>query len=455
NLLRTSLQQIAANPTHLPELEEEGKLLDSLARGEVGTVSTAATTLSTDELAVIADRSATLRVNFAKLDELLNLVGELVMHRTSLDTLERRLRAKRVERELLADFKETNQFIADSASRLREAIMKVRMLPIRLVFERFRRLVRDLSQSHQKEVRLRFEGEETEIDKTVIDEIGEPLLHLIRNAIDHGMESPEERRLLGKPAAGTLLLRASHENSQIIIQVTDDGCGMEPERLRQSAVKKGILTEEQARALTDQEALQIIFMAGFSTRSVVTETSGRGIGLDVVKKRVISLNGMLEIDSRLGEGTTFTIKLPLTLAIITALMVEVRGRTFAIPITTVQESVKVPVEEIHRVEDGEVLQLRDRIIPVFRLSSFFGLDGEDDQELAYVVIVGSNDRMGGIVVDRLRGQQEVVIKPMDDYLGDLPGISGGSVLGDGSIALILDIAAFIGRKVRGGVYGKG
>jgi two-component system chemotaxis sensor kinase CheA len=396
----------------------------------------------------ITQKSNTLKVNFGKLDELLNLVGELVIHRTTLVNLEKRLRERVTDRELLDAFNESSQLIGKSSTELREAIMKTRMLPVKTVFQRFQRLVRDLSHRHGKDVRLHFEGEETELDKTVIDEIGEPLLHLIRNAIDHGIEAPAERRSLGKTPTGNLTLRSRHESNHIVIAVEDDGRGMAADKIRGAAAAKGLLDEEGAAALAESEALQLVFLPGFSTSNEVTETSGRGIGLDVVKKIVNTFNGIIDIDSREGVGTTFTIKLPLTLAIITALMVEVGGETYAIPLSGVLESIRIDAAQLHDVGNGEMIKLRDRLLPLHRLDRFFGQAAAGARDQEYVVVVGSGEKRGGLVVDRLIGQQEIVIKGLDDYLGDLPGISGGTVLGDGRISLIVDIGSILGTTQR-------
>jgi len=395
------------------------------------------------DTAYITQKSTTLKVGFEKLDELLNLVGELVIHRTALNTLEKKLKEKVSDRELLDSFNEASLLIGKSSTDLREAIMKARMLPIKSVFQRFQRLVRDHSHKSGKQILLRFEGEETELDKTVIDEIGEPLLHLIRNAADHGIESPAERRKAGKPLPGTITLKASHESNHIVISVEDDGKGMDPDKIRNSAVAKGLIGIEEAAALTRQEVLQLLFLPGFSTSTELTETSGRGIGLDVVKKIVTSLNGMIDISGTLGEGSKFTIKLPLTLAIITALMVEVSAETFAIPLSGVLESIRINRDEIHDVNGSEVVKLRDRLLPVYRLDRFFWQKSCAERDHEYIVVVGSGEKRGGLVVDRLIGQQEIVIKALDDYLGDLPGISGGTVLGDGNISMIVDIGSIL------------
>lgn len=396
-----------------------------------------------NDTAYINQKSSTLKVSFEKLDELLNLVGELVIHRTSLNAIEKRLKETVTDRELLDDFNEASQLIGKSSTELREAIMKARMLPIKSVFQRFQRLVRDHACKSGKEIQLRFEGEETELDKTVIDEIGEPLLHLIRNSVDHGIESSAERRRAGKTSAGTITLSACHESNHIVIAVQDDGKGMDPDKIRATAVAKGLIPSEEANALSGQEVLQLLFLPGFSTSSEVTETSGRGIGLDVVKKIVTSLNGMVDISSQAGSGSTFTIKLPLTLAIITALMVEVSGETFAIPLSGVLESIRIHGGEIHDVGGNEVIKLRERLLTVHRLDRFFWQKSNARSDYEYIVVVGSGEKRGGLVVDRLIGQQEIVIKALDDYLGDLPGISGGTILGDGNISMIVDIGGVL------------
>jgi two-component system, chemotaxis family, sensor kinase CheA len=447
NALRRGLAQLSGDPAARLDFDDEQMALEVLAIPEAAGATLPLVTPAAEQagdFTYITQKSSTLKVGFEKLDELLNLMGELVIHRTLLVNLEQRLREQLTDRELLDDFSEASQLIGKSSTDLRQAIMKARMLPVKTVFQRFQRLVRDLSVSHGKEVALRFEGEETELDKTIIDEIGEPLLHLIRNAIDHGMESPLERLTQGKAQGGTLWLRARHEGNHIVIAVSDDGRGMSPEKIRKVALERGVLTADAALAMSDTEILQLVFAPGFSTSSQVTETSGRGIGLDVVKKIVASLNGVLEIDSSLGVGTTFTIKLPLTLAILTALMVEVAGETYAIPLSAVEESIQVAEADFHRVGPREMIRLRDRILPLHRLDRFFGHEAAA-REQHYVVVVANGEKRAGLVVDRLVGQQEIVIKGLDDYLGELPGISGGTVLGDGRVSLIIDAGSILGR----------
>lgn len=448
--LRAKLAKLADDPRSNLDFSDELMVLDSvffsqsLQDGELDGLDVAPKLKTKGEdLTYITQKSTTLKVSFEKLDELLNLVGELVIHRTSLSVLERRFKEKVFDRELLESFNAASLLIGKSSTELREAIMKARMLPIKSVFQRFQRLVRDHSHKSGKEILLRFEGEETELDKTVIDEIGEPLLHLIRNAADHGIEEPEERRRAGKSPGGYITLKACHESNHIVVSVEDDGRGMNPEKIRSSAIAKGLISPEEAAVLSMQEVLQLLFLPGFSTSSELTETSGRGIGLDVVKKIVTSLNGMVDISGTPGCGSRFTIKLPLTLAIITALMVEVSGETFAIPLSGVLESIRIHSDEIHDVSGCEVIKLRDRLLPIHRLEKFFWQKSSDGRDYEYIVVVGSGEKRGGLVVDRLIGQQEIVIKALDDYLGDLPGISGGTVLGDGNISMIVDIGSIL------------
>jgi len=456
--LRFNLSRLSVDPKAFLDFSDELQALDlnfisqsPLDRAAVDVEVAPKLKTKGEDLAYITHKSTTLKVGFEKLDELLNLVGELVIHRTALNALEKRLKEKVSDRELLDSFNETSLLIGKSSTDLREAIMKARMLPIKSVFQRFQRLVRDHCHKSGKEISLRFEGEETELDKTVIDEIGEPLLHLIRNAADHGIESPAERRNTGKSPAGAITLKASHESNHIVISVEDDGKGMDPDKIRDSAVAKGLIGIEEAEALSPQEVLQLLFLPGFSTSTEVTETSGRGIGLDVVKKIVTSLNGMIDISGTVDIGSRFTIKLPLTLAIITALMVEVSGETLAIPLSGVLESIRINGDEIHDVGEIEVVNLRDRLLPIHRLDRFFWQKSNAGRDHEYIVVVGSGEKRAGLVVDRLIGQQEIVIKALDDYLGELPGISGGTVLGDGSISMIVDISSILSitRQING------
>lgn len=448
--LRGCLGKLSLDPQAPLDLSAEQMLLEYLTSGQSSAGEIAPIPGKGAEYDYLGQKSDTLKVKFAKLDELLNLVGELVLQRTTLASLESRLKGVVKDRELLAALAQTSEQIGKSAADLRESIMKVRMLPAATVFRRFSRLVRDLAKEHGKEIAVSLQGEDTELDKTVIDEIGEPLLHLVRNAVDHGIETPQERVAAGKSPAGTITLGARHDKNQIVIYLCDDGRGLDPQSLRESAVAKGLLDRRKAAALSDQEALQLVFLPGFSTSRRLTETSGRGIGLDVVQKATAMFGGTIEMESEPGRGTSFSIRLPLTLAIIQALLVEVSGRALALPLSAVLESLVVSEHELHRVAEGELFRLRDRLLPVRRLDRFFGLDAPSRPGTRYLVVVGSGEKQGGLVVDRLLGQQEIVVKALDDYLGELPGISGATVLGDGTVALILDLASLLPRSGGGG-----
>jgi two-component system chemotaxis sensor kinase CheA len=448
-ILREALRKIADDGSAQPDLDDEKVSLDNVnLRGAGYRPVLEPRAGDLQDFDRVTRKSGMMKIEFEKLDEMLNLVGELVIHRTALLSLERLIREKTKDREIIAAFSESSQLLGRTADSLREAVMKARMLPVRTVFQRFRRLVRDLSLRQGKEINLIFEGDETGLDKTIIDGIGESLLHLIRNAVDHGIEGPAERRGTGKSPVATLKLKACHEGNNIVITVEDDGRGIEAEKLREAAVAKGLVSRADARALNDQEALQLIFLPGFSTRREVTDTSGRGIGLDVVKKSITSFNGIMETHSKPGAGTRFIIKLPLTLAIISALMVESAGAIFAVPLGNVLESLIVDETDIHQVAAGEIFQLRNRLVPVFRLDRFFGLRESSRGTERHMVIVGFGEKRGGLIVDSLVGQQEIVIKPLDDYLGNPAGISGGTIMGDGSISLILDVAVFLGGSTK-------
>ncbi|TAM85468.1 chemotaxis protein CheA [bacterium] len=402
--------------------------------------------------------SQTIRVDIERLDALLSLVGELVINRTRISDIAATLARS------LSDFKGTPVFgavepltkdLAESAgllarttNEIQEGIMKVRMVPIGQVFERFPRMVRDLSKARKKEVRLEIHGAETDLDKTVVDEIGEPLMHLIRNCVDHGIEEAGERLALGKPEVGTIRLNAYHEGNQIIIEVSDDGRGINLARVREKGIRQGLISESDK--LTDREIMELIFQPGFSTAEKVTDISGRGVGMDVVKKNIARLKGIFDIDSTEGAGTTFTIKLPLTLAIIQALLVRVGGELYSIPLDSVIESQRVGMSEVRTVHGNEVITLRGAVVPLLRIGEFFGLGTARDPEKVMIVIVNMQGRQVGIVVDSFQGEQEIVIKPLSDVIGRISGISGATILGNGSISLIIDVHSLVGDAYASG-----
>jgi two-component system chemotaxis sensor kinase CheA len=395
------------------------------------------------------NKSQTIRVDIERLDLLLNLVGELVINRTRISdiaaTLGRELNGKggtsNGVTSLAKDLSESSALLARTTNEIQESIMKVRMVPIGQVFDRFPRMVRDLAKARGKEIRLEIAGADTDLDKTIVDEVGEPLMHLVRNCIDHGIESPEVRVANGKPRHGTIKLNAYHEGNQVILEIADDGAGIDLARVRDKAIRNGIIDE--AARLSDREIIELIFTPGFSTADTVTDVSGRGVGMDVVKKNILRLKGIFDVDSVQGEGTTFTMKMPLTLAIIQALMVRVADELYSIPLDAVVESQRVELDDVRTVHGGEVITLRGQVVPLIRVGEFFRLDAPRDPEKVMIVIVGLQGRQVGLVVDSFQGEQEIVIKPLSDIIGRIAGISGATILGNGSISLIIDVHSLV------------
>jgi len=394
----------------------------------------------------VSARSSTVRVDFAQLDHLLNLVGELIIHRTKLHELARQASEHAVGQDDAArELMDVVQQVASASTQLQETVMDLRMLPVRHVFERFPRLVRDLSHQQGKDVELILEGEGTRVDKAIIDQIGEPLVHMIRNAIDHGIETPAERIANGKTPTGTILLAAAQESNQVVITIMDDGGGIDANQVRKKALERGLLKQDQT--LSDRDAIQLVFAQGFSTKGAVTELSGRGVGLDVVLKSIESLNGMVEVETVAGIGTKFIIQLPLTLAIISALVIEVGQRVFAIPLPSVVESIRLDPRQVHRINGRDTLRLRERLIPLLSLAELFGLPAAGALARRYAVILGRGDKRLGLVVDGLRGQQEVVIKALDPAVsGAAFAIAGATIMGDGRVVLIVDVAALFDTR---------
>jgi two-component system chemotaxis sensor kinase CheA len=375
----------------------------------------------------------------------MNLVGELVINRTRLQDIGAAHKLK--------DLNETLTRVSQISSSLQNVVMQVRMVPIEQVFDRFPRMVRDLSKKLNKKINLVVEGKETEMDRTVIDEIGDPMVHLIRNSIDHGIEMPEERMANGKPDVGTITLVARHEGNNVIIEVKDDGKGVDPSIIGRLAVERGLFTQEQISKMPPEEIIKIIFLPGFSTAKEVSDLSGRGVGMDAVKAKLEDLNGQLEIESKVGEGSRVIIKLPLTLAILPALMVKVGKEMFAIPLASVQETMDITKSDINIVQHQEVTLLRGDVLPIIRLRNVLNVLNvptteeenkiiEAKEEEISIVVCSSGEKRAGFMVDELLGQQEIVIKSLGNLLGGLPGIMGATMRGDGSIALILDIPSF-------------
>lgn len=380
--------------------------------------------------------SQSVRVDIDKLDTLLNLVGELVINKTRLEQIGRA--------HAITDLTETIEQLDRISTDLQAVVMKVRMVPVGQVFNRFPRMVRDLSHELGKEINLIIEGEETELDRTVIDEIGDPLVHLLRNAVDHGVETPEARRQAGKDPVGEVRLIARHEGNNVIILVEDDGAGIDPAVIRRQAVEKNILTQAEADKMDDSEIIKIIFLPGFSTSATVSDISGRGVGMDAVKTKIESLGGTVDIFTKTGVGTRFKIKLPLTLAIIQALLVGVGEEIYAIPLGGIDSTIKITADDIKTVQKQEVVLLRGRVIPLVRLGRVLHTPMTDDSlEEHFVVIVNIGDRQAGLMVDDLIGQQEIVIKSLGKLLAGLKTIAGATILGNGRVALILDVASLI------------
>jgi two-component system chemotaxis sensor kinase CheA len=390
----------------------------------------------------------TIRVDIERLDMLLNLVGELVINRTRIsdiaNTLARSLNqtdAKTDVSALAKDLAESSALLARTTNDIQESIMKVRMVPIGTVFERFPRMVRDLAKTRKKEVTLELNGGDTDLDKTIVDEVGEPLMHLVRNCVDHGIEEPDVRQAKGKPRAGILQLNAYHEGNQVIVEIVDDGGGIPLDKVHARAVKQGLITETDRPS--DREIMEFIFAPGFSTAEQITDISGRGVGMEIVKKNITRLNGVFEVDSVLGKGTKFTIKLPLTLAIIRALLVRVANELYSIPLDAVLESQRIGARDVRTVHGSEVITLRGQVVPLIRVGEFFGLENPRNPDRVMIVIVGSQGRQVGLVVDSFQGEQEIVIKPLSDIIGAIAGISGATILGNGSISLILDVHSLV------------
>ena len=390
----------------------------------------------------------TIRVDVSRLDALMNLVGELVLGRNRLLRLIQKLAAKYEGDELIETLVETMDQVDFITTDLQMAVMKTRMVPIARVFNRFPRVVRDLARELRKEVKLIIEGEDTELDRSIVEEIADPLVHLVRNAIDHGIEPPEERELIGKPRQGTVRLAAYHEGNHIVIVVEDDGRGIDIEKIKNKALERGLVSEADLARMSEKDILNLIFLPGFSTAEKVTDVSGRGVGMDVVKTNIEKLNGTIEINTELGKGTQMIIKIPLTLAIIQSLLVNVGDEIYAIPLVSVVEAVKISKDEIQKVEGQNIIVLRDSVLPLVEMAEVFDIPREEKGDYIYVVVLSIGEKRFGLVVDRLIGQEEIVIKSLGNYLSNIPGISGATIMGDGRITLIVDVAGLANMITR-------
>jgi len=423
-----------------PKTEAELPVSSSVQPGQE-TEMTGERTSPNNQPAALTDKKLksgqSVRVDIDKLDTLLNLVGELVINKTRLEQIG--ITHK------LADLVDTIEQMDRVTSDLQAVVMKVRMVPIGQVFNRFPRMVRDLSRDLGKEVNFIIQGEETELDRTVIDEIGDPLVHLLRNAIDHGIEHPEERRSKGKNPVGEIRLVARHEGNNVIIIVEDDGAGINPDIIKAKAVEKGIISQTDADKMDQTEAIRLVFFPGFSTAKTVTDVSGRGVGMDAVKTKIESLGGMIDVETKVNSGSRFKIRLPLTLAIIQALLVDVCQEIYAIPLGSIDSTINITPSDIKTIQNQEVILLRGQIIPIVRLAKVLNSPESchTEQSELFVVIVHMGEHKAGVVVDTLIGQQEIVIKSVGKLLAGIKVIAGATILGNGQVALILDVGSLM------------
>lgn len=376
-----------------------------------------------------------VRVDIEKLDTLMNLMGELVINKVRLEQIGQTHR--------LSELTETLEQMDRVTTDLQNIVMKVRMVPVSQVFNRFPRMVRDVTKELNKEINLTIEGEDTELDRTVIDEIGDPIMHLLRNSLDHGIEMPDEREAKGKPRIGEVGLIARHEGNNVVIMVTDDGKGIDANVIRRLAVEKGLFTQEEVDSMEDSDAVRIIFLPGFSTAKKISDISGRGVGMDVVKSKIESLSGHVDVETHVNEGSVFKIKLPLTLAIIQAMLVQVQQEMYAIPLASIDSTLSIQPNDISTVQNNEVIVLRGEIIPIIRMEETLMVPHVNNTTELFVVVVHAGDSKAGIVVDKLIGQQEIVIKTLGNLFMGLKMFSGATVLGDGRVALILDVASML------------
>jgi len=365
----------------------------------------------------------------------MNLASELIIIKNRMDDLS----GTSNKEEMLQAIESLERITTN----LHNAVMKVRMVPIERVFNRFPRMVRDLSKELNKKVKLQMYGENTEVDRTVIDEIGDPLIHLIRNSLDHGIEFPQERIRLGKPEEGNLILRAYPDGNNVVIEVSDDGAGIDFEKVKKKSIEKGLITEEEAKNISENELVNVLFEPGFSTSNEITEISGRGVGLDVVKNKIESINGTIELESQKNKGTKFTIRIPLTLAIIQALLVKLRDEIYAIPLSSIIEIIIVKKDSIRSIHDQEIMLYRGKTIPVVRLDKLMGLGSDDLLDEYIAVVVRKGEKLAVFLVDSLIGQQEIVIKPLGKYLSFVKHFSGATILGNGDVSLILDVNSLV------------
>ncbi len=426
------------------EAETPGKRMPA---EEIGLVKASEPEDSEEGVESLKSLSETVRVDIRKLDTLMNLVGELGLVRSNVGKLAEEFKAGAGSGTEANELRKIAKDLDRKLTELQSGVMDVRMVPLRQVFDKLSRIVRTTSRDLRKGVRLKVEGADTELDKLIIEDLIDPLMHIIRNAIDHGIEAVPERLAAGKPEEGTIWIKAAQRGNHVVIDIEDDGQGMQKERIYNAAVSRGLI--QQNTQISDREILDLIMIPGFSTKSEATETSGRGVGLDIVRENIAKLSGIIDIESEPGVGSRFSIVIPITLAIIQALLVVVRGRTYAVPLNSVLECLTVRQTDIQTVERREVLDVRADILPLVRLSSIFGLEGEEAlPEKTFVVMVGLAEHRLGIVVDGLLGRQDIVIKPLGKLLPSVEGIAGATELGDQQTVLVIDIGALLDRAVR-------
>ncbi len=385
---------------------------------------------------------SSVRLDVEVLDTLMNLIGELIVDRTRLVQVTGGIRQVDDLEELEKNLGGISTRIARISTQLQEGIMRARLVPLQNLVRKYPRMVRDLASASGKEINFIIEGEQTELDRSVIEAIDDPLIHILRNSLDHGIEPPEDREKAGKPRMGTVRLSATHQENQVVIVIEDDGKGMDPDSLRASAVRKGLITDESARRLSDEQAVDLIFLPGFSTKAVVSEVSGRGVGMDVVNTNLKRINGTIEVKTKMGRGTKFTLRLPLTLAIVQALLVSAADNVYAIPLSMVSEAVDIEPDKVHTVRGRPVIRVRDKVYPLVDLNSLFFPSGKESQ-MRYAVITVDYGAPIAIAVDSLLGQQEIVVKNLGKFFGTIGGISGATILGDGDLALIVDVTRMI------------
>jgi len=444
-----AVQQVLAEQAAAPEHPKFGEVLVDKGLATPADVGNALVRQKQIAEATSEPASQTMRVDVRKLDELINLVGELVLERNRLTQLSRDLSNAKISGDALnSAFSLSTARLSFLTEELQAAGLRTRMVPIDAVFRKFPRLVRDVARSVQKEVELVMSGEDTEIDKTMVELIGDPLVHIVRNSLDHGVEKPEVRAAAGKPRAGTIRLEAQQEGDQIVIAVADDGAGIDPERISRKAVEKGLITAERVRALSKREILDFIFLPGFSTAEKVNDLSGRGVGMDVVRTNLKKMNGTIDLESHMGQGTIIRLRLPLTLAILPVLLVEVAEEVYGLPLRSVVETAHIQQDEVHRVEGIEVLRLRGETLPLLRLGKMFESatkKGGSDK----VVILGIGERRVALLVDHLVGQESTVIKPLGSYLHGCSSLAGATISGDGRVRLVLDPAGLLATATNG------